>query len=273
MRPIEVTAGSGEASHLAVGPFRVSIADFEPDLRIPMHYHDWACVSVLLSGQFEQRFPGRSCECPPGVVLAKPPAERHEDRWYSTWSRHLIIEIDPERHEELGPVRSAVERISHVHAVGAESLAWAAWKELVAPDSVTPVAIESIVLQLLSRLQRRSDGKMSSVPPQWLATALEFVHDNYRSPIRLADVAVAAGVSPDHLARVFGTVKGTTIGAYLRTLRVEKAAALLVGSSAGIAEIAYQTGFSDQSHLTRVFKRAKGITPGRFRSTQSSDPL
>ncbi|NNM35302.1 MAG: helix-turn-helix transcriptional regulator [Gemmatimonadetes bacterium] len=273
MRPIEVTAGSGEASHLAVGPFRVSIADFEPDLRIPMHYHDWACVSVLLSGQFEQRFPGRSCECPPGVVLAKPPAERHEDRWYSTWSRHLIIEIDPERHEELGPVRSAVERISHVHAVGAESLAWAAWKELVAPDSVTPVAIESIVLQLLSRLQRRSDGKMSSVPPQWLATALEFVHDNYRSPIRLADVAVAAGVSPDHLARVFGTVKGTTIGGYLRTLRVEKAAALLLGSSAGIAEIAYKTGFSDQSHLTRVFKRAKGITPGRFRSTQSSDPL
>jgi AraC-like DNA-binding protein len=56
-----------------------------------------------------------------------------------------------------------------------------------------------------------------------------------------------------------------TIGEYVRRLRVEAAALRLAASNESISAIAHGTGFSDQSHLTRVFKQRMGVTPGRYR--------
>ena len=263
----EVTLGANSRGSVLAGPFRVSVASFAPHFSISSHFHEWACVSVLMEGRFEQRFPGRSCDCPPGVVLAKPPGERHEDRWFGVPSRHLIIEIDPDRHTELGTSRSLAEEIVHVGDIGAEVIAHGAWRELSEGDSLTPLAVEGLVLQLLARVQRRaSKGPVAGAGPDWLQTALDFLHDNYKASIRLADVAAAAGVHPDYISRVFSSVHNTTMGEYVRRLRVERAAHRLSASDESISAIAYGAGFSDQSHLTRVFKRMMGVTPGRYRS-------
>ncbi len=266
MSATDVTLGAEYRGCVRAGPFRVSIARFPPHFSIPSHFHEWSCVSVLMAGRFEQRFPGRSCDCPPGVVLAKPAGERHEDRWFGAWSRHLIIEIDPDRHEELGPSRAMAEQIVHVPDVGAELIAHSAWQELSEADSVTPLAVEGLVLQLLARAQRRDQaGPLTNAAPPWLDAARDYLHDNYRASIRLAEVAAAAGVHPDYLSRVFGAVYRVTIGEYVRRLRVEAAALRLAASNESISAIAHGTGFSDQSHLTRVFKQRMGVTPGRYR--------
>lgn len=190
------------------------------------------------------------------------------DRWYDTWSRHLIIEVDRERHDDLGSSRPIAEQILHASNVGAETIAWSAWRELQDADSMTPLALEGLVLQLFARLRRRTGNDPASRPaPPWLDTALEFVHDNYRLPIRLSALADVSGVHPDHFARVFGAAHGgVTVGEYVRRLRVEAAAASLATTNEAISTIAYRVGFSDQSHLTRVFKRLMGVTPGRYRA-------
>lgn len=264
-----VTRGAEARGSVDAGPFRVSIATFEPGLSLPSHFHEWACVSVLLEGRFEQRFPGRSCDCPPGVVLAKPPGERHVDRWFDAWSRHLIIEIDPERHAELGASRPVAEQVLHIGEVGAETIAWAAWRELADADSVTPIAVEGLVLQLLARIQRRTlvDPERAAAPA-WLDSVRDYLHANYRSAVAMADLSAVAGVHPDHVSRVFASIFDVTIGDYVRKLRVEAAAAWLATSEHSISAIAHRTGFSDQSHLTRVFKRTMGVTPGRYRADQ-----
>lgn len=267
MSATPVTSGADAQGNVLAGPFKVSIATFAPNLSIPSHFHEWSCVSVLLEGRFEQRFPGKWCDCPPGVVLAKPPGERHEDRWSDGWSRHLIIEIDPERHNDLGASRSSAEEIVHVGGIGAETIAREAWRELTAPDSMTPVALEGLALQLLARVQRGVRALVSpGSAPSWLAQATDFLHENFRSSFRLADVAAAAGVHPDHLSRVFSSVHRLTVGEYVRRLRVDAAAIRLVTSGDSISTIAFATGFADQSHLTRVFKRVVGLTPGRYRA-------
>lgn len=262
----EVTHGADMPTSVRAGPFRASIACYPPNLRIPSHFHDWSCVSVLLEGRFEQRFHGRTCDCPPGVVLAKPPGERHEDRWFSAWSRHFIIEVDPGRHADLGPIRPIAEQILHVDGIGAELIAMAAWRELREADSMTPLAIEGLALQLLARTGRRDMERTDrETLPTWLRTARDYLHDNFARSFRLVDVAKVAGVHPDHLSRSFSARFRTTIGEYVRRLRVEAAATRLLASDESIAAIAYGTGFSDQSHLTRTFKRLMGVTPGRYR--------
>ena len=119
---------------LADGSAIQRVTQRRPDGSIASHFHEWSCVSVLMEGRFEQRFSGKLCECPPGVVLAKPPGERYEDRWFDASSRHLIVEIDPSRHDELGPSKRVAEEIMHVPDLGSEVIAHTAWRELSDAD-------------------------------------------------------------------------------------------------------------------------------------------
>ena len=263
---VAITAGGEGLQVVSTGPFRVSVATFAPDFAIPSHFHEWACVSTLLEGRFEQRFPGRVADCPPGAVLGKPPGERHEDRWFAAPSRHLMIEIDPSRHDELGAARPVAEEIFHVDRIGAEALAWAAHRELREADELTPLSLDGIARLLLARLHRGAESvARAPAAPGWLAQVTELLHDRYAENLRISELAAVAGVHPDHLSRVFVRTHGTSIGAYVRRLRVDAAAALLSGSAASISSVALRTGFSDQSHLTRVFKRQRGVTPARYR--------
>jgi len=67
------------------------------------------------------------------------------------------------------------------------------------------------------------------------------------------------------VARVFRRHHGLSMGGYLRRLKVESACASLARPGASLADVAAGLGFTDQSHFTRTFKAATGLTPGRFR--------
>jgi AraC-like DNA-binding protein len=71
---------------------------------------------------------------------------------------------------------------------------------------------------------------------------------------------------PAHLTRIFRQHYGHTIGSHVRQLRLEAARSQLGDAQRStLAEVAVACGFSDQSHLTRLFHAAYGITPARFR--------
>jgi AraC family transcriptional regulator len=98
----------------------------------------------------------------------------------------------------------------------------------------------------------------------------EALDDRYAErELRIADLAALAGVDPAHLARAFRAHCGTTAGAYLRETRVRRAAGALARSSAPLGQIALDAGFADQSHFTRVFRLAYGVTPQRWRALRN----
>jgi AraC family transcriptional regulator len=84
-------------------------------------------------------------------------------------------------------------------------------------------------------------------------------------PVRLADLAREVAVHPAHLARAFRQQFGTSVGGYVRRLRLDRAAAELERSDKALAAIALAAGFADQSHFTRSFRRHTGFTPGAYR--------
>ncbi|MDB4963073.1 MAG: AraC family transcriptional regulator [Myxococcales bacterium] len=72
------------------------------------------------------------------------------------------------------------------------------------------------------------------------------------------------GLSPAHFTREFKRATGTSPHAYIMQRRLARAWRLLVAGKA-LADVASQSGFCDQAHLSRLFKIRYGVTPGVFR--------
>ncbi len=100
--------------------------------------------------------------------------------------------------------------------------------------------------------------------PRSVSRARDHLHAYWSEPVTLTELSAVAGLSPFRLARVFKAATGLPPHAYQIQLRVARAQE---GLRAGlpIAQVALDCGFADQSHLTRVFKRSLGFTPGQFR--------
>jgi len=93
--------------------------------------------------------------------------------------------------------------------------------------------------------------------------AREFIRENIAENIKLQNLAETARLSPFHLNRAFSAQVGLPPHEYQNQLRIEKACNL-IAQKKSFAEIAFETGFSDQSHFNRFFKRYMGVTPKRF---------
>jgi transcriptional regulator GlxA family with amidase domain len=93
----------------------------------------------------------------------------------------------------------------------------------------------------------------------------EYVEAHLHNSIELVELSGIAGLSVFHFAREFKQSAGVTPHYYLVRKRVERAKELLAGTDHSLSEIAFATGFSDQSHFTRHFRQIIGITPGQFR--------
>lgn len=86
------------------------------------------------------------------------------------------------------------------------------------------------------------------------------------SPIDLAAMAQAAGLSAFHFLRLFAAVLGVTPHQYLLRCRLRRAAALLSDAGRPVTEVAYEAGFADLSNFVRSFRRAAGVSPRAFRN-------
>jgi AraC family transcriptional regulator len=91
---------------------------------------------------------------------------------------------------------------------------------------------------------------------------LEFIAARLDARLTVDTLACEVGLSPAHFARAFKETMGRAPHQYLLSQRLEQARRLLELPGAQLAEVAQRTGFADQAHFTRLFKRAYGVPPG-----------
>jgi AraC family transcriptional regulator len=106
--------------------------------------------------------------------------------------------------------------------------------------------------------------------PAWLLEVVDHIHGHWQHIQSVNSLASDFGISPQYLCRVFKAHLGVTIGQYSLLLRLDHARGLLWGTGRSICEIAAETGFADQSHLTRTLTRHSERTPARMRWRASS---
>jgi AraC family transcriptional regulator len=92
-----------------------------------------------------------------------------------------------------------------------------------------------------------------------------YIVEHLDSRIRTRDLAAVAKLSVGHFTRTFHYTFGITPTQYLIQERVRRAKEMLSSTSESLSDIAIECGLCDQSHLTRVFRRSVGVTPGMWR--------
>jgi AraC-like DNA-binding protein len=127
---------------------------------------------------------------------------------------------------------------------------------------------QASLLGLLTLLvERFAEGRAAPPRPgaerRAVARAREYLFEHYAENVSLDELARVANLSPFHFSRVFAGELGMPPHAFQIQLRVERAKALL-RDGWPIPQVASHTGFADQSHLTRHFKRLAVVTPGQY---------
>jgi AraC-like DNA-binding protein len=261
---LPVSAGSASVLAQDVALGRMTSMTFPARLQLPRHAHAEATVAIVVRGGFAGDYSGFERDCGPMTMVVEPAGASHANRFAAHPTTVVTLSLRPSTTPSVDAVAASARFGRDAFVAG---VATQADSELHRPDDLTPLAVEALSLELVTRLARtHADGGH----PAWVSEARELLHARFAESLRLTDVASGVGVEPDRLARAFRRAYGEPVATYVRRLRVNAAAARLVAErETPISAIAADVGFADQSHLTRSFLRMMGTTPARYRQVSS----
>lgn len=136
---------------------------------------------------------------------------------------------------------------------------------------VIAALMEQLIVHLLrhhSNVRRSDELELSRVGlvDRRIRRAIELMHAHLNRDLQLEEIAAAAFLSPFHFARLFKKLTGASPHAYLATLRVARAQALLAETDFSISEVSERVGYSSPSHFTKAFRQATGLAPRAYRA-------
>jgi AraC-like DNA-binding protein len=243
----------------------------------PRHYHDGLMVSVTDSGAQEVEYKGTSYVAGAGQIVAMPAGEVHAVRTRSAEGWRYRVFTVPYTLLNLPPGRLRQGFGSPVVIDDGELAQQLRAAHAAFACKSTKLEREERLLSALDLFfVRHAKPATPPVPsfrnPQAVRRAIEYLSEHFDRNVALSELAAAAELDGFLLTREFTRSIGIPPHAYHLQRRIRAAQRrLAAGESA--TDVAQQLGFSDQAHLTRLFKRLVGVTPGRYRSAHGHHTL
>lgn len=189
---------------------------------------------------------------------------------------YVRVAIDPLRFDRFvstssdGPAPVALRRTYHIGGPQVERLVAALATEASEGTPSGLAFVESLTtalgLQLVQQAGVFTPRQLArgGLAPAVRRRILEMMDARPDAHLTIDILAREAGLSPAHFARAFKESVGRAPHQHLMSLRLERARRLLDHPDAALSDVAQRTGFADQAHFTRFFKRQFGVTPGAF---------
>ena len=225
---------------------------------IEPHVHSEAHFMLVTSGRYATTARGESSSG--SLLIFNPAGTSHQDHLETGgafFTVTLPAQTSPEGVADMlpaGPIQIATP--------GPHALMRRLLRELSQWEADSDLHAESLCHELIAATAEPPTPRSA---PGWLHRAREYLDDAYAHSVNLAAVSRVAGVHPHHLTRAFRSFYSCTPGEYLRARRLDQAAQRLSGTAQRIADIALETGFGDQPHFSRRFRRAYGSSPAQYR--------
>jgi AraC family transcriptional regulator len=224
----------------------------------PRHKDPHSRVSLILRGGLVEEGRGAAIRLAAGDVLLKTRNAPHEDAFGDGGAVLLALEFhDDDPFEAIGEAdfwgcRSDGLAFRHAATFLEAALAGDG-------DAAFTTATDLVATCADVRLG-------SATPPRWLADLKCELEDASLANVCVAARARRAGAHPAHASRLFRRCYGTSITEHAQAHSVRRAIGALVQPDIALGEVALLAGFYDQSHMTRIFRRMVGRTPGAHRA-------
>lgn len=236
------------------------------------HLHEQFAIGVCTAGAEMIRYRGAVHPAGPGSVVVLGPGEPHDGgpadpsgfayRVIYPGTSLLADGSDrvPRFTEPVIGDPELADRLCRLHAALCEGA------EPLEAESRVSWLLGELVLRHASRPRLDRSGFGGRASGTVACLVMDRLGDELACPPSLAEIALETGLSRYQLIRSFRSEVGMPPYAWLAQHRVARARALL-DRGHGLAETAALTGFADQAHLTRWFRRVVGITPGAYRNS------
>lgn len=231
------------------------------------HTHDQFGIGVVLRGAQKSASGRGMVEARAGDVITVNPGEVHDGSALGEDGRAWrMLYFDPA--VLSGPIRELTGRDAELSRPAMRDPASAArflslFRAMTDPNGGhSEIETRETLLLLLARLiEHRSRERAGA--PRAIEQARALIDDDPSAPLSLEDLAAVGGVGRFQLLRGFARATGLTPHAYLVQRRLQKARRM-IAEGAPLAGAALASGFADQSHMTRLFVRAYGMSPGLY---------
>ena len=242
-----------------------------------LHWHDYYEIEYVLDGSGKEILNGKEIEIHKGVLNIISPSDFHEiivDAPITLVKIYFDISIlDPTLFSEVSNLLDG----RFINLCGKDKelydslfLTLILQKELYEKSDsyqlIMKNSLKSILLTTAEYIRKNCD--MQTYDKQRLSSALAYIHANFKKHITLTRVANQVHFSEAYFSRHFHESLGMTFSQYVKKLRMEFAAGLLLNSDMEITNICYESGFSSPQSFSNEFKKIYKLTPSEYRKSK-----
>ena len=247
---------------------------------INKHYHDWIEIIYLIHGDLEVQINNRTTRKKKNEFIVINPMTIHSTRCLNgntaillqiplaflekfvpdIWEYNFSVDLDsedPRVQTKLGNIRSTLQDLWITYQFQVEGYIFRCYSLIF--------ELIYILIHSFSQKVDRKELKKNQKNLERIQSIIDYVKENYRSPISIPEIAGEVGLNEIYFSRFFKANMGVTFLEYLNMVRLEKIYLDLLNTNMSIKDIQEKHGFYNEKVFRRMFRQVYGCSPHEAR--------
>lgn len=244
---------------VALEDFCISSTLSSAETEMTPHYHENPFVCFCIQGHYSEVAENTVTVVESGTSIFRGPKYEHSNRFFDDGASFLNIEINhPQEFAELNGLKLPEGCFGRLGTVEMYRLLYS-FNQGHGNDFLNILCYEAVM--------KHFDMLPVSGSLDWISRVKERIYDSPHSSLSLSDLSTQFDLHPNYIIRKFREVTGYRLSEFLHRVRIENSLAMMTRSNANLTRIAMDSGYFDQSHFNRNFKKFLSVSPKNFRNS------